>query len=100
MSETGSSLVLLLLILPSAGAIAAALLGTARLGEVCRVRLGVGLVTALLALILAASVMSNSGAHSGQKTFNPSHVVKWELVKLGGDASEGVHFFIGLDGIN
>jgi NADH-quinone oxidoreductase subunit M len=100
MSPAGSSLVLLLLVLPAAGAAAAALLGTRRLAEVRRISLGITMVTALVALVLAASLMRSSAEGPDVKTFNPSHVIKWELVKLGGEGSEGVNFFIGLDGIS
>jgi len=100
MAETGSSLVLLLLVIPATASIAVAILGTGRLAEVRRISLGATIVTALVALVLAASVMRATAEPAAPKTFNPSHVVKWELVKLGGEGSDGVHFFIGLDGIN
>jgi NADH-quinone oxidoreductase subunit M len=94
MSET-----LLLLILPAAGAVAAALLGTRRLAEVRWISLGVTIVTAIIALVAAALIIPPT-AKTLPTTFIPTDVVNWELVKLGGEGSDGVHFFIGLDGIN
>lgn len=105
---------LVLLGLPIAGAVVAALLGPRR-GELVRwVSLGVSVVTLVLAAVLAGQLIQvrPSGTHPGAPTFRPqfvpgspsldpadagSHVTTWDITPLG---SGVIQFYLGLDGIN
>ena len=105
---------LVLLGLPVAGAIVAALLGPRR-GDLVRwVSLGVSVITLVLAALLAGQLIQiqPSGIHAGAPTFRPqfvpgspsldpaeagSHVTTWNITPLG---SGVIQFYLGLDGIN
>ena len=107
-----TTLVLLLLILPLAGAVAAALLGPGRAAAVRWVSLAATTATLAAAVAVAAGFMSlppHDGATKFQPEFvpgaaavdpggPPAHATTWNLVTVG--QGTAIQFFIGVDGLN
>jgi NADH-quinone oxidoreductase subunit M len=121
-----SNVVLLLLVVPIAGAIAAALLGAARAAAVRWASLAATLTALVLAMIIAGSFvqlrLGETSQENSDVTFHPEfvpgapgvllatsgasdmadvHGTSWELVRFGsGPAATAVRFYLGIDGLN
>src|SRR6516225_6907741 len=98
-----------MLIVPTAGAIAVALLGRERAVEVRWVSLGATVITLILALGVGISFAGSrlrtaQGADAPRsETFQPKMSVAWDVLTLGkaGDSKPpAIQFFIGCDGLN
>jgi NADH-quinone oxidoreductase subunit M len=109
-----TTLLLLLLILPLVGAVAAALLGAQRPDAVRWVSLAATVLTLAASVVIAAGYM-NLPVHSHAATFQPefvpgspfihadtlkedAHATTWNLLKL--RQGTAVQFYIGVDGLN
>jgi len=105
-----------MLIIPTAAAIVAALLGRQRADEVRWVSLGATIINLVLALSLAISfaaprlkmaqgVDTPRSDHSNQ-TFQPAMPVTWNLISLGQGSmrpeskAPAIQFYVGCDGLN
>jgi NADH-quinone oxidoreductase subunit M len=105
-----------MLIIPTAGAIAVALLGRQRANEVRWVSLGATVINLALALAVAISfaaprLQRAQGANAprsetSRQTFQPTMSVTWDLLSLGQTSARqeskppAIQFFIGCDGLN
>jgi NADH-quinone oxidoreductase subunit M len=112
--EFQQTLVLLLLIIPAAGAVAAWLLGRERAGAVRGLSLVATVAMLVLACLIAVGFMTlRAGqtelpAVAGRATFQPEfvpgagkddpHRTTWNMVTVG--SAGAVQFFLGVDGIN
>src|SRR5262245_40318737 len=107
MMDFSRILLLGLLVVPLAGAVAAALLGPDRRDAVRKVSLGATLLSAAFAFILAAQFVGIEGRSDAMQTFRPEvvpgasasdpHTTSWNLLPFG---SGNVQFYVGLDGLN
>jgi NADH-quinone oxidoreductase subunit M len=105
-----------MLIIPTAGAAAVALLGRQRANEVRWVSLGATVINLVLALAVAISfaaprLQRAQGANarrsdSSAQTFQPKMSVRWTMLSIGRPTSPqeskppAIQFFIGCDGLN
>src|SRR5216684_64255 len=105
-----------MLIIPTAGAIAVALLGRQRASEVRWVSLGATVINLVLALAVAISfaaprLNTAQGANaprsdSSAQTFQPAMSVTWDLLSLGQGSmrpeskAPAIQFYVGCDGLN
>ncbi|HVS40115.1 MAG TPA: NADH-quinone oxidoreductase subunit M [Gemmataceae bacterium] len=102
-----TTLVLLLLMLPLAGAVAAALLGSGRPAAVRWVSLAAAAATLVAAVAVAAGFV-NLPPHDGARTFQPEfvpgaaadlpHATTWNLLML--RQGTAIQFYVGVDGLN
>lgn len=121
-----SNLVLCLLLVPIAGAIAVALLGSARSAAVRWVSLAVTVAALVLAAIIAGNFvrlrLGETSSANGDVTFHPefvpgspgaspvasgtselsdAHATSWEFLRFGsGPMATAVRFYVGIDGLN
>ena len=103
-------LLILLLVLPLIGAVAAAALGSSRRDLIRNLCLAVTVLGLVLALVVTAEFLRirASAGFSGEGTFQPvlvpgadtnnAHATTWKLLEFGAIGS--VQFYIGLDGLN
>jgi NADH-quinone oxidoreductase subunit M len=106
--ETSRNLVILLLIVPLAAGIGAALLGPRRVPLLRWLSLSATVVTLALAVVVAVNFAAlreseDSGASRNPPTiptFHPQFVTQNEVLRFGSGEGEAIHFFVGVDGLN
>jgi NADH-quinone oxidoreductase subunit M len=106
--EVSQSLVVLLLVVPLAAGVVAALLGPRRLSLLRWLSLAATIVTLALAVIVAVNFAGLRGREdaggprnlASVPTFHPQFVTQTEVLRLGSGEGEAIHFYVGVDGLN
>jgi NADH-quinone oxidoreductase subunit M len=104
--EFFSNLVLLLLLVPTVGAVCVALAGPGALVLIRRVSMTATLITLLFAVVLAIGLASYPAEHeplapaNAVPTFHPRFATAWDVLTLGKVKGEAIQFFVGIDGLN
>ena len=106
--ETTRSLVLLILAVPLAAGIVAALLGPRRLSLLRWLSLAATVITLVMVIVVAVSFAELRGREASESarspakipTFHPQFVTQTEVLRLGSTDGEAIHFFVGVDGLN
>ncbi len=93
-------LVVLILAIPLAAGIIAAVLGPDRGPAIRGISLAATVATLLFAIVLACGFSALQGHEEATGTFRPEYATSWDLLRLGSSPGAAIQFYVGIDGLN